>query len=257
MKTNYQTLEVFNNGPLVILKLNRPEKRNALDPLLIAELQEVFGELATNSDAVLLNLVGKGQSFCAGADLNWIQSMSQLTQEEISDEFSELGKMISMLYHLPQITLAMVHGTVYGGGIGLFSACDYVMSAPGTTFSFSEIKLGLVPATIAPYVVERIGPSKAKKLFLTGERFDENYAASISLVDEVVKADTRDLNYQTLTELLLTQPRPAIRSMKQLFRMVEQGTVSSEKFSEASKMIASLIKTGEAQNLLSKFFRKD
>lgn len=257
MKTNFQTLEIFNNGPLVILKLNRPEKRNALNPLMIAELQEAFAELALNSEVVILNIVGKGQSFCAGADLNWIQSMSLLSEEKISDEFSELGKMLSMLYHLPQITIAMVHGTVYGGGIGLFSACDYVMSAPGTTFSFSEIKLGLVPATIAPYAIQRIGPSKAKKLFLTGERFDENYAASISLVDEVVKADTQALNYQTLTELLLTQPRPAIRSIKNLFRMVEQGTISSEKFSEASKLIASLIKSKKSQNLLSKFFGKD
>lgn len=257
MKTNFQTLEIFNNGPLVILKLSRPEKRNALNPLMIAELQEVFAELALNSEAVILNLVGKGQSFCAGADLNWIQSMSQYSEEKINAEFSELGKMLSMLYHLPQITISMVHGTVYGGGIGLFSACDYVMSAPETTFSFSEIKLGLVPATIAPYAIQRIGPSKAKKLFLTGERFDENYATSISLVDEVVKADTQALNYQTLTELLLTQPRPAIRSMKNLFRMVEQGTISSEKFSEASKLIASLIKSKESQNLLSKFFGKD
>jgi methylglutaconyl-CoA hydratase len=255
MKT-YNTLEIFDNGPLVILKLNRPEKRNALNPEMIQELQDVFNFLTNKSEAVLLNLVAKGQSFCAGADIDWLKSLKDKDAATIKTEFSELGKMLKMLYDLPQITLAMVHGSAYGGGIGLFSACDFVISAPNTNYSFSEIHLGMIPATISPYVVNRIGKSKAKKLFLTGEKFDENYADAIGLVDEVANPKLDALNYQTLTELLLTQPRHALKEMKKLFRSIESGHISPENYIYSSDIIAGLIKNEETQVLFNKFLSK-
>jgi methylglutaconyl-CoA hydratase len=253
----YNTIEIFDNGPLVILKLNRPEKRNALNAEMIAELNDFFSYLTNNSDAVLLNLVAKGESFCAGADIQWLKSLKDANYNTIKAEFSELGKMLGMLNSLPQITLAMVHGSAYGGGIGLFAACDYVISAPNTTYSFSEIKVGLVPATISPYVIERIGKSKAKKLFLTGQKIDENYAAEIALVDEVADPKFHAANYQTMVELLLTQPRHVIKEMKQLFKDVENGVISNSEYHRSSEIIARLIKTNETQELFEKFLAND
>ncbi|HBH49420.1 MAG TPA: hypothetical protein DDX98_12305 [Bacteroidales bacterium] len=252
----YNTIEIFDNGPLVILKLNRPEKRNALNDEMVAELQDFFTYLKDESDAVVLNLVAKGSVFCAGADIDWLYSLKDASKEQISTSFSELGKMLFMLKELPQITVAMVHGAAYGGGIGLFAACDFAISAPNTTFSFSEIKLGLVPATISPYVLERVGRSKTTKLFLTGEKFDEKRAAQIELIDEVANPDMQAVNYQTLIELLLTQPRHALREMKQLFKLVDSGEVSSKKYKKASNIIADLIHTEETQKLFNRFLTK-
>lgn len=253
----YNTLEIFNNGPLVILKLNRPEKKNALNPEMIAELQDLFSDLANNSEVVLLNIVAKGDAFCAGADIKWLESLADAPKDKIKNEFAELGKMLNMLYKLPQISIAMVHGAAYGGGIGLFSACDYVIGAPNTTLSFSEIKLGLLPASISPYIVERIGKSKAKKLFLTGERFDENYAEKIGLLDEVANPKLHAVNYQTMIELLLTQPRHVLAQMKQLFRSIESGKISPDNYLNSSELIADLIVTEETQILFKKFLNKE
>ena len=252
----YQTLELFNNGPLVILKLNRPKKKNALNPEMIQELQDVFSSLQNDKEVTLLNIVAKGDAFCAGADISWLNQLNSANKESIENEFAELGKMLHMLYQLPQITIAMVHGSVYGGGIGLFSACDYVISAPNTTFSFSEIKLGLLPASISPYVVERIGKSQSKKLFMTGEQFDEKYAEKIGLVDEVANPKLHAVNYQTMIELLLTQPRHALKQMKQLFRNIENGEISPANYQNSSKLIAGLISQPETKKLFNKFLNK-
>jgi methylglutaconyl-CoA hydratase len=223
---------------------------------MIKELQDFFKYLKNESDAVLLNIVAKGECFCAGVDLEWLRSLQGAEKQTVNADFSELGKMLYMLKTLPQITIAMVHGSAYGGGIGLFSACDYVISAPNTTFSFSEIKLGLVPATISPYVVERIGFSKSKKLFFTGERFDESYADSINLVDEVARPDMKNVNYKTMIELLLTQPRHALKEMKQLFLSLERKEISEENYVNSSDLIARLIGDDETQKLFSKFLNK-
>lgn len=249
----YNTLEIFDNGPLVILKLNRPEKRNAMNAEMIQELTEVFNFLATESDAVLLNLVGKGEAFCAGADIEWLSEMKDQEPEKIQDSFLALANMIKALYQLPQVSLAMIHGAVYGGGIGLMSACDYVISAPNATFSFSEIKLGLVPATISPYIEKRIGLHLMKKLFLKGNQFNEGYAEKINLIDEVANNKPDDLNYQTMVELLLTQPHHALKGMKKLFRGIEDGAISYDKQIVSSGLIAELIKSKETQELFNKF----
>ena len=253
---HYNSLEIFDNGPLVILKINRPEKHNALNPELISELQDFFTFLASDSKAVLLNIVAKGKSFCAGADISWLNSLKEATSDVIEDQFSELGRMLNQLSNLPQITIAMVHGAAYGGGIGLFAACDYVIGAPNTTFSFSEIKLGLVPATISPYVVKRIPVSRMKKLYLTGEKFDENQAVSIGLIDEIAKPEMNAVNYQTMTELLLTQPRSALLKMKYLFKSLENGSISGNNHANSSKVISELIQSEETQELFKKFLKK-
>lgn len=252
----YNTLEIFNNGPLVILKLNRPEKRNALNPEMIDELTDFFDFLSNESEAVLLNIVGMGEAFCAGADIKWLTEIKEADSATIQERFLALAKMLSLLYQLPQVTVAMVHGAVYGGGIGLMAACDYVISAPNVSFSFSEIKLGLIPATISPYIEKRVGMHEMKKLFLKGNRFNEGYAEKIKLIDEVANGTPEDANYQTMIELLLTQPHHALRSMKQLFRGLEDGEITISNQDKSSSLIAELIKSGQTQELFNKFINK-
>ncbi len=253
----YNTLEIFDNGPLVILKLNRPDKRNALNQEMIEELTDFFNFLTNDSKAVLLNIVGMGEAFCAGADIKWLSEIQNADEAKIQKRFLDLANMLKMLYQLPQVTLAMVHGAVFGGGIGLMAACDYVISAPNVKFSFSEIKLGLVPATISPYIEKRIGMHQMKKLFLKGNQFNEGYAEKISLIDEVANRKPEDLNYQTMVELLLTQPHHALIAMKKLFKGLEEGDITNEKQQASSKIIAELIKSEETQALFDRFLNKD
>lgn len=252
----YNTIELFDNGPLVILKLNRPEKRNALNQEMIEELTDLFDFLANESEAVLLNIVGMGEAFCAGADIQWLSELQDNDEELIQRKFLSLAHMLKALYQLPQVTLAMVHGAVFGGGIGLMAACDYVISAPNAKFAFSEIKLGLIPATISPYIEKRIGMHQMKKLFLKGNQFNEGYAEKINLIDEVANRKPEDLNYQTMVELLLTQPHHAIKSMKKLFRGLEEGEINPSEQQKSSKLIAELIKTKQTQALFDSFLNK-
>lgn len=252
----YNTLELFDNGPLVILKLNRPEKRNALNQEMIEELTDFFTYLSTESKAVLLNIVGAGDAFCAGADIKWMSELKDSGEEHIQEQFLAFAKMLKTLYQLPQVTLAMVHGAVIGGGAGVMAACDYVISAPNTSFSFSEIKLGLLPATISPYIQKRVGIHEMKKLFLKGNQFNEGYAEKIKLVDEVASRKPDELNHQTMVELLLTQPHHALKEMKALFRGLEKGEITHEQQQESSRLNAKLIKTEQTQALFSRFLAK-
>lgn len=252
----YNTLELFDNGPLLILKLNRPEKRNALNQEMIEELTDFFEFLTKDSTAVLLNIVGTGEAFCAGADIKWLSDLKDADEDLIQERFLDLAKMLKLLYQLPQVTVAMVHGAVYGGGIGLMAACDYVISAPNVSFSFSEIKLGLIPATISPFIEKRIGMHEMKKLFLKGNRFNEGYAEKIKLVDEVASRKPEDVNYQTMIELLLTQPHHALKSMKQLFRGLEEEKVTVDNQEKSSSLIAKLIRSEQTQGLFNRFINK-
>ncbi len=250
---NYNTIELFDNGPLVILKLNRPEKRNALNSEMISELTDAFQIIGNSPQAVLLNIVGKGNAFCAGADIKWLSGLKEASLEEIQKSFLALAEMLKTLYELPQVTLAMVHGAVYGGGIGLMAACDYVIGAPDAVFSFSEIKLGLVPATISPYIQKRTGLHQMKKLFLKGNQFNEGYAEKIGLIDEVANKKPGDLNYQTMVELLLMQPHHALKAMKKLFRGLEEDEIGHTNQHGSSRLVAELVKTKETQVLFDKF----
>jgi methylglutaconyl-CoA hydratase len=253
ISNTYNTIEYIENGKLAVLKLNRPDKRNAIDAEMIVELKQVFDILKTNTEVVILQIVGKGQAFCAGADIGWLESISKSDKRIIEAQFSELAKMLVSLYNLPQIIMTLVHGSVFGGGLGLMACSDFVISSPGTVFSFSEIKLGLIPATISPYVIQKTGIQQAKKLFFTGERFDENKALQIGLIDQVAQGDQGSLHYETLMETLLKQPHHALKSMKKLLRGIETGSITEKNQNEAIHLISDLIASEPTRILFERF----
>jgi methylglutaconyl-CoA hydratase len=168
--------------------LNRPDVHNALDDRLIGDLTLSLEKIAADRAVRLVLLTGQGTSFCAGGDLNWMRRTADYTYEQNLADAMNLAKLLATLNTLPQPTLALVNGPAYGGGVGLVACCDIAIAAETAKFSLSEVRLGLIPATISPYVVRKIGESKARRYFLTAEVFEAADAEKIGLVHEVVAA---------------------------------------------------------------------
>lgn len=173
-----------DNGTLTIT-LNRPEIHNAFNDQMIAELTEQFQSANGDKSVQVIVLEGEGKSFCAGADLNWMKRMKDYSEEENYRDSVALSRMLQAINFCSKTVVAKIHGAALGGGVGLAAACDYVVACEGTTFGLTEVRLGLLPAVISPFVVAKIGSSQARALFTTGERFDEARAREIGLVHQV------------------------------------------------------------------------
>lgn len=169
----------------VTVTLNRPARRNAFDADLISALEEAFRTLAGAEGVRVIFLRGAGGTFCAGGDLEWMRQAAERAEDENREDAFELAKMLKQLWDLPQLTVALIEGAAYGGGAGLVAACDLALATADARFAFSEVRLGLIPSAIAPYVVQAIGPRQARALFATGGVFDADYAQRIGLVTEV------------------------------------------------------------------------
>ena len=181
-------LRVERDGDLLRVTLARPERRNAFDAGLIRELTEAFSDVG---DARVVVLAGEGESFCAGADVDWQRASIDLTLEENVQDALRLHEMLAALDSCPAPVVARVQGYALGGGSGLVACADVVVAAPDATFGFTEVRLGIIPAVISPFVFARIGPGAARRFFLTGERFDAATAMRIGLVDEVAGRSRR------------------------------------------------------------------
>src|SRR3989475_628938 len=205
-------LTIERNGHVLRITLARPERRNAFDAALIAELAEAFAHVG---DARAVVLAGEGQSFCAGADVEWQRSAIDLSLDENAEDALRLYRMCETINHCPAPVIVRVHGYALGGGSGLVACADVAIAAPDAVFGFSEVKLGIIPAVISPFVLPKIG-AHARRYFLTGERFDADTALRIGLVEEVAE----DLNAavdRVLSELLTSGPQ-AVREAKRLIR---------------------------------------
>jgi methylglutaconyl-CoA hydratase len=189
----YETLRVEERNSTLWVELNRPEVRNAFNPKMIEELTSIPQLINREVRAVVLS--GAGKSFCAGADLNWMKQSLNLNREQNLEDAQRLADMLLALDRLPVPMVGMIHGGALGGGVGLVSVCDYAIAVSDTQFSFSEVRLGIVPACIAPFVIRKIGAGNARALFTTAERFDANKAYDIGLIHSVVS------NHDELTKL--------------------------------------------------------
>ncbi|MGE0539255.1 MAG: enoyl-CoA hydratase-related protein [Dehalococcoidia bacterium] len=204
----YSSLLIERRGPIAVVTLNRPQVHNALDATLVAEIRDVFRSLEADESARGVVLTGSGLSFCAGADLRWLQSAVTFSEEENRQDAMALTEMLDAIARCPKPVVARVNGAALAGGAGLVAASDIAIAADTARFGFTEARLGLVPATISPYVVCRIGESHARSLFLTAERFEASRAVAIGLVHEVVPADQLDIAVErTLRNLLHGGPR--------------------------------------------------
>ena len=206
-------LAVERDGAVLKVKLNRPERRNALDARLIGELTDAFAEVG---DARAVVLSGEGPSFCSGADVDWMRASIDLSYDENVSDALCLRAMLEAIDRCPAPVVARVHGHALGGGCGLAACGDVVVTADDAVFAFSEVKLGIVPAVISPFALTRIGAGAARRYFLTGERFDASTALRIGLAHEIVPKDGLDAAVGRIVEELLSSGPEATRAAKRL-----------------------------------------
>lgn len=254
---HYQTIDLTINDRVATLWLNRPEVRNAFNGVMITEMANCLAEVGKDTSIIALVLRGRGKVFCGGADIQWMQSFSQRSYEEDYRGNQQLAQCFHAFYHLPQPSIAIVHGAAFGGANGLLAACDMAYCVTNTTFAFSEVKIGIIPATIAPYVIRRIGEAYARELMLTGKRFDGTEAARAGLVNQqfLTKEDLEAYTRGILSELKTSAPG-ALRSCKQLITTVAQVNSVDETIDYTARMIADARASSEGQEGMKAFLEK-
>ena len=214
-------------GPVAHVVLDRPEARNAFDGAMVRELTDAVGAASARDDVRVLVLAGRGSVFCAGADLEWMEKAGSLSREENLEDARALFELFHAIDRSPKAVVAAVQGAALGGGAGLVAAADIVVAEEGARFGFTEVRLGLVPAVISPFVVRKIGASAARELFLTGERFTAARAAAIGLVQRVVPLDELDAAVDERVGELLRAAPGAVAAAKGLVRSVSGPPVES------------------------------
>jgi len=209
-------VRVERTGGVVRVSLNRPDARNALSGAVLGELRLALDDLAGDSSVRVLVLAGEGKDFCAGADLNEMKQLGAATKDENRADAERIGGVFAALSGFPRVVIGRVQGNVFGGGVGLVAACDIAVVARDARLAFSEVRLGIIPAVISPYVVRRIGAGTARRLFLTGERFDGVEAARIGLATQAVPAGELDAAVEAVVEQVLQGSPDAQRRIKLL-----------------------------------------
>jgi methylglutaconyl-CoA hydratase len=233
-----------------------PEKHNAFDDGLVADLSAAF-EAAGRDDAVrVVVLEGEGKSFSAGADLGWMQRMADYSDAENLADARKLAGMMCILNELPRPTIARVQGAAFGGGVGLVAACDIALASPAANFCLSEARLGLIPAVISPYVVEAIGARAARRYFQTAEQFDADTALALGLVHEVVPANQLDTRLEEMVGILLKNGPAAMAASKDLIRRVAAGPIDDAMVEDTAVRIADIRATDEGREGVQAFLEK-
>ncbi|MBI1743408.1 enoyl-CoA hydratase/isomerase family protein [Candidatus Acetothermia bacterium] len=252
---NYQHLLVDQKNGVARVTLNRPDVRNALNEVLIAELTDCFSKLSANMSVRVVVLHGAGPVFCAGGDLHWMQRSINFSPEENRRDARGLAEMYRAIDECAQPLIASVHGAALGGGMGMCSVSDIVLSMPDTQFGFTEVKLGIVPAVISPFVLKKIGEANARRYFLTSELFNADIAKQIGLVHEILPADQLDARADTLAQQILSNGPQAVREAKKLIRNVMQLPLDTA-LDHAVELIARLRTSPEGQEGLRAFLEK-
>lgn len=249
-------LDVSSEG-IAVITLNRPAKRNAFDELMIAALSEHFETLKGADHVRAVFIRGAGETFCAGADIDWMKRGGERTEEDNYEDALSLARMLKHLHDLPQITVALVHGAAMGGGGGLVAACDVAVAVESAKFRFSEVRLGLTPATISPYVIEAIGSRMARALFATAEGFDGAYAEKIGLVQYTVEDEAGLTSMmEQLSELALAAAPGAVANSKALTRHVAAHAIDDHLLKETARRIAKRRASSEGREGLKAFLEK-
>lgn len=236
--------------------LNRPQVHNAFDDTLIASLTAAFVSLDDHPDVRVVVLAAAGKSFCAGADLNWMKRMATFGDDENLADAKALAAMLRALYALSKPTIGRVSGAAYGGGVGLVAACDIAIAVPEATFALSEARLGLIPATIGPYVIEAIGARQARRYFLTAERFDAAQAQRIGLLHEVVAAHAIDTRIGALIDALKAAGPSAQLECKALIRGVAHRPIDEDVIAGTARHIAAVRASPEGREGIAAFLGK-
>ncbi len=255
MSDSTVTSSIDSRG-VATIAMNRPEKHNAFDDAVIAELRSAFDAIAANDAVRVVVLAAEGKSFSAGGDLGWMKRMAEYDYEDNLADARLLADMLKALYDLPQPTIARVQGAAYGGAVGLVSCCDMAVASERATFALSEVKIGLVPATISPYVIRAIGERAARRYFCTGERFTADKALQLGLVSEVVDSEGLDAALEHLVHALLQNGPQAVRQAKQLVSEVAGQAITPSLVEGTCELIARIRTSDEGQEGLGAFLEK-
>ena len=249
-------LRVDVNDTVAVVVLARPDVHNAFDETLITELTRTLAALDADPGVRVVVLAGQGRSFCAGADLNWMQRMAGYGHAENLADAGALANMLATLDRMAKPTIARVHGAAYGGGVGLVACCDIAIAAQEATFSLSEAKLGLIPATVGPYVVAAIGARQARRYFLSAERFTAAEALRIGLVHDVVPGDAIDERLDTLIDALLVAGPRAQAESKALIRSVAARRIDDAVIADTVEWIAGVRASPEGREGVAAFLER-
>lgn len=236
--------------------LNNPDKHNAFDDQMIIELTNAFNALAANANVRIMLLKSEGKSFSAGADLEWMKRMASYSYQQNLNDAHALAAMLKALHQMPIPTIARVQGAAFGGAVGLISCCDIAVASSKASFALSEVKIGLVPSTISPYVIAAIGERHAKRYFMTAERFDTNTALQISLVHEAVEEQFLDDKVEQLITAILSNGPEAVVAAKQLVFAVSGKAIDSSLIEHTCEVIAGIRVSAQGQEGLSAFLDK-
>lgn len=253
-KQEHVTRKVY--GSVGTITMNRPDQHNAFDDAIISELTEAFREFGQNNTVRAVVLRAEGRSFSAGADLNWMKRMAGYSYEENMADAGALADMLAAIANAPKPVIARVQGAAFGGGVGLVAACDIALGTERASFCLSEVKLGLVPAVISPYLLERIGPGPARRFSLTAERFGAAEALRVGLLGAVYEdEETLDQAIADLTALILKNGPAALAACKELWRAVAAAPVE-QRAVETARRIAEIRVSEEGQEGLAAFLEK-
>jgi methylglutaconyl-CoA hydratase len=236
--------------------MNRPEVHNAIDSLMISELIRLFSEIADDDSIRAVIIAGKGKSFSSGADLNYMQSMVFSTRPDNLEDAGKLAALFDSIYNCPLPVISVAHGNVSGGAIGIIAASDIVLCAENTRFRFTELKIGLVPATISPYIIRRLGEALAAELLFTGRSFTGAQAYSYGLVNKSVNENELDSELKLLLEEISTSGPVALRKTKLLIREVAGKDIDMEMKRFTSRLIAEVRVSPEAREGMQAFLEK-
>ncbi len=253
---NGQTIEVRVARRVAVVTLAREKVRNAFNETMIAELKAAFEQLGTDGEVRAIVLAARGPTFCAGADLDWMRRMAAYSHEENRRDARALADMLRTVYECPQPVIARVHGDAYAGGMGLLAACDMAFAAAGAHFCLSETRLGLIPATIGPYVIKAIGENAARRYFLTAERFDAAEALRIGLVHEVMPAERLDARINEVLDALMQTSVHAVRAAKKLVNDVAGRGVDDALAADTAERIAAIRASDDGREGVRAFLDK-
>ncbi len=250
------TLDIAISHRVAVVWMARETVRNAFNEASIAELTETFTTLGADPDVRAIVLAGKGPAFCAGADLGWMKRMASFTHQENRADALKLATMLRTIYECPKPVIARVHGDAYAGGVGLVAACDIAVAAIGTDFCLSETKLGLIPATIGPYVIRAMGANAARRYFLTAERFDASEAFRLGLVHDLAPLEELDLRINALLGTLMQTSANAVSESKRLVRELADRPIDDAIVADTAERIASIRTSDDGREGVRAFLEK-
>ena len=256
MSTPFTTLELGFEGAVARIWLNRPELRNAFDDVVIRELGEAFAQAIAAPEVRAIVLGANGPAFCAGANLNWMRRAADFTHAENLADAGALAAMLRAIHESPKPVIASVQGDVYAGGMGLVAACDIAVSVDTAWYCLSEVKIGLIPATISPYVLRAMGTRAAQRWFLTAERFTAAEAHRIGFVHEVVAADALDAKVAEIVKALTSASPAAVRACKTLIADVAGQEIDDALITKTVQGIADIRASEEGREGVQAFLQK-